>query len=426
MRTIHLTFLGLWLLTRVSIAEPLIEDLELSNGTVRVMSQSLSGRVYQLQYRANLMSGRWYSTPALGPNNLSTTSNVVLHDYGCASSAQRFYRVVKSSSAGRGVPTAADPSLVCLPTAGVFEPGVALEKYVVQIGGAWGESVLCFTPFLAGQTEVTAAQYCRFLNAWKDKFPVKLDPACAITNVMNSAQGGPWVQAHVPDEWQFCRIRQTALSDYGNAYSKIKWESTSSNYAFNAAGSETNEPMTEVSWYGALAYCQWLNETEFGNAIADWKYRLPTEWEFEFLMGAREYQIDGPVVDWGTNRFAYGQCHDLLSRTNDSPDFVNSRGDPISCIGTVPVGTAGGPGKNATNVFGMFELSGNALEWCIDAHDNYPSGTNFVARGTSESSRMTKGGSWGSIEYCSEVIYRASSSMPYLITGGGFRVVRER
>ncbi|MCK5851785.1 SUMF1/EgtB/PvdO family nonheme iron enzyme [bacterium] len=43
--------------------------------------------------------------------------------------------------------------------------------------------------------------------------------------------------------------------------------------------------MTEVTWFGAVVYCMWLNEKEFGSDISKWKYHLPTEWEFELMIG---------------------------------------------------------------------------------------------------------------------------------------------
>lgn len=301
-------------------------------------------------------------------------------------------------------------------------PNIVLEWDLQTLG----VQNLRYSPFYASEAEITAAQYCRFLNAWAGRFANKTAPACTVTSVMNTAQGGAWTEVHAPGDWKLCAIRATANMDDNNSYSKIMWDGAA--YVMNSNGSETNEPMTEVSWYGAVAYCQWLNEREFGGNTALWKYRLPTEWEYEFLMGARGYTMSGGIQDWGNTAYTYGQAYDTLSRTVWAQNYVNY-GTSSWYQGTVAVGSKGGPGANARNVFGMYELSGNVGAWCLDwwSGSIVPSGQNFVNRVKGASvTRSVRGGHWTFYaSLCDVRTYRWAGNPTALNSRIGFVVVRE-
>ncbi len=66
---------------------------------------------------------------------------------------------------------------------------------------------LQYTPFYCAETSIAAAQYCRFLNAYKDRLTDKTLPSCVVTSVFNEAQGGVWVD--VQTAYQLCKIRDT-------------------------------------------------------------------------------------------------------------------------------------------------------------------------------------------------------------------------
>ncbi|HSR31307.1 MAG TPA: SUMF1/EgtB/PvdO family nonheme iron enzyme, partial [Anaerolineae bacterium] len=122
-----------------------------------------------------------------------------------------------------------------------------------------------------------------------------------------------------------------------------------------------NHPMTQVSWYGAQAYCEWVGAN------------LPTEAEWE--KAARD--VDGRLYPWG----------------NRTPDCRKSQyGD---CAGaTVPVGSM----PSGASPYGALDMAGNVWEWVADWYDasyyNYspvqnPKGTNSGER------KVFRGGSWG-------------------------------
>jgi formylglycine-generating enzyme required for sulfatase activity len=125
-------------------------------------------------------------------------------------------------------------------------------------------------------------------------------------------------------------------------------------------GRSWNQPMVEVSWYGAAMYCNYLSEIEGLQSIykldtweVDWSangYRLPTEAEWEYACRA------------GTQtRFYWGN------------DPRNSQEIP--------------------NAFGLYHMSANVYEWCQDWYGSYGDGnqTDPIGPG-SGSNRVLRGG----------------------------------
>jgi formylglycine-generating enzyme required for sulfatase activity len=143
-------------------------------------------------------------------------------------------------------------------------------------------------------------------------------------------------------------------------------------------GQSWNQPMAEVSWYGAAMYCNYLSEKEGLESVynldtweVDWSangYRLPTEAEWEYACRAGMQ-----------TRFYWGDDPDYT----DIKDYCWYDGEGT---GSKEVG------QKKPNAFGLYDMSGNVYEWCQDWHGSYSdsdqtdpigpdSGSNRVLRG---------------------------------------------
>ena len=146
------------------------------------------------------------------------------------------------------------------------------------------------------------------------------------------------------------------------------------NHEYSKLYSPTPEhPVNSVSWYDAAAYCNWLSAKEgvpedqwcyvpnenggFApgmrmkpNYLSLTGYRLPTEAEWEFA-------CRGGAV---TSRY-YGETEELLGKY---VWYVKNSQDKYM----LP------PGSLKPNDLGLFDMQGNAWQWCQDGIAAYPGG----------------------------------------------------
>ncbi len=167
-----------------------------------------------------------------------------------------------------------------------------------------------------------------------------------------------------------------------------------------------NLPVESVSWDEAVEFCARLSNKTAKN------YRLPSEAEWEY--GCRAST---------TTQFHFGETI--------TPELANYDGNHIYGSGlkgeyreqTTPVGSF-----EVANLFGLFDMHGNVLEWCADQwYGNYEGAPSDASSQLSEDNNnqkgLLRGGSWGSHPRNCRSAFRSSydpdNSHDYL----GFRVV---
>ncbi|MFC1898482.1 SUMF1/EgtB/PvdO family nonheme iron enzyme [Candidatus Cloacimonadota bacterium] len=180
-----------------------------------------------------------------------------------------------------------------------------------------------------------------------------------------------------------------------------------------------DHPVTDVKWFGAIAYTNWLSMIEGSTALYTGTssvscdvygvegYRLPTEAEWEF------------AAIGGTSSAGY--TYSGSNTIDDVAWYIGNANDQLH-----PVGLKG------ANELGLKDMSGNAWEWCNDKYDPYdpaslidPTGpTGNISNNTEV---IVRGGCWEYDAYHLRNTNRSFSkaNLAYKVnTSIGFRIVK--
>jgi formylglycine-generating enzyme required for sulfatase activity len=196
--------------------------------------------------------------------------------------------------------------------------------------------------------------------------------------------------------------------------SPLFWKSS----AFNGA----DQPVVGVSWYEAVAFCNWLSTKEglapaydgSGRARLDATgYRLPTEVEWEYASAKGAPDQAERIFPWG-----------------DEPNvqYAVSNVPPSHAPRTENVGSRSPQGDTPQ---GLADMSGNVWEWCSDNFQGDPeiaveTDHYYFVSDARDQRFVLHGGSWV-ISFMGglHAKFRSFSSDPgSLYNAVGFRVVR--
>jgi len=195
-----------------------------------------------------------------------------------------------------------------------------------------------------------------------------------------------------------------------------------SNARFTVDAGKENHPVSDVTWYGAVAYCDWLSlrqglsraynhnnwECNAGNPYTAPGYRLPTEaeWEYACRAGTQTPFNTGSCLDAGTEANYYG-----------SDPYPGCPAGPY-LGGTAPVGSY------PANAFGLYDMHGNLHEWCNDWSGTYGGTVTDPVGAGAASFRVLRDGYWYyNAQYCRSAA-RSYSNPDYSGRDVGFRPVR--
>ena len=199
----------------------------------------------------------------------------------------------------------------------------------------------------------------------------------------NGAEDKKWAHAET--------VADFSMSRYEVTVGEYKTFCTATNRAMPVApywGWNDQHPMVNVSYNDAVAYCQWLSKT------LGVTYRLPTEAEWEFA-------ANGGTQSKG---YTYAGGNDI----DQVAWFYKNANYQMQAVGQ----------KNP-NELGLFDMTGNAWEWCSDWYV----GTTIAGKIAEGTHCVLRGGSSMSFETNSTNIQRNYRATNRTIYSAGFRLV---
>lgn len=304
------------------------------------------------------------------------------------------------------------------------EPGedmVLLQGGEFQMGDHFGEEEgwdavpvhpVTLGEFYLSRHETTNQEYCEFLNS-------------ANSQGLLSVIDGVVYQNGTGTDYPYCET-STSSSD-----TRIDYNDGVFSIRDKAERSMTVDPAVHITWYGAVAYCNWKSRQKGRDEcydLSDWTcdftksgYRLPTEAEWEYAVrGGRHdpylrFAWGNTIAHSQANYRSWGEKVYDVSPTIGYHPVWNDGTEPY----TAPVGSF------VSNDYGLYDMSGNVWEWCNDRYNPYYYQTspqvNPLGPSTG-STRVLRGGGWlDSPEWCRSA-NRVGVSPDYRTSRTGFRV----
>jgi formylglycine-generating enzyme required for sulfatase activity len=256
---------------------------------------------------------------------------------------QRTVEFERLKASGK-VPVAAGIEVVPIP-AGKFMMGEGTNAREATID----------KPFYAGRYEVTVGQVLTWLNSSDVVFR------------------NEWIDLSS----SFCPVKKGVSKFELNKSSEF--------------GSSLDQPMVEVTWSGARAFCEWCSKQD-----PRFTYRLPTEIEWEYLARAGSTT----AYPWGDS------CNGIEANVDGTDPHGTTTEGPF-----LKKTTTGG--SYSPNAWGIFDTVGNVWEWCENNDD------------TSRTSPLLRGGAWYFFPIDARSSNRLERPPDYRSHSIGFRVVAE-
>ncbi len=182
---------------------------------------------------------------------------------------------------------------------------------------------------------------------------------------------------------------------------------------------EDQQPVVNVTWHDAQAFCEWLTQKERAAGVigSEQVYRLPFDWEWSVAIGLNEPREGTPrskhekiknVYPWGKQWPPPPGVGNYSDQTTKRvfPTWPIIRGYDDGYVATAPVG------RFEANPYGLHDMGGNVWEWCQDLYD------------VQSRQRVLRGGSWFFLFPTGLLSsYREVFSPDFRYVDCGFRVV---
>ncbi len=233
-------------------------------------------------------------------------------------------------------------------------------------------------------TDVTVAQYVGFLNAALASGRVKMSDQAVVGYYPGDAYHGVKHEIRI-DAGDYLLM---PLNDPASRF-------TFEGQTFSPKPGWENHPMTNVSWFGAWAYCGYYG------------WRLPSEMEWEKAgrgSDARAYPWGDEITRHHANFYAsrdpFEDMRTFGSRTTPVGFYNGKKYDGFQTL-------------NAVSPYGLYDMAGNVWQWMGDVQPQ-----------PGFSDRLMRGGSKDTYAMDLRLWVRNSAPPMYYSPGVGFRCAR--
>ena len=193
-------------------------------------------------------------------------------------------------------------------------------------------------------------------------------------------------------------VHEVTLSDYYIGQTEVTqhlWKKVMGDENNPSATKGNNLPVTNITWDEAQQFVERLSE------LTGMRFRLPTEAEWE-------YAARGGQKSKG---YTYAGSNDI----DEVGWYAGNSGNKLHAVG----------GK-LPNELGIFDMTGNAWEWCQDWYGAYSAGAQSNPQGPElGSSRVLRSGSYTTTSERCAAKYRQSRQTDYPDVHIGLRIVLE-